>query len=131
MDGSIKLFDTVTSKCINTITKAHDGASVIGITFSKSCAYLLSTGLDSKGKLWDMSSGKVICEYIGATQKFDHAPMVFSYNEDYVIGTDCTSNSIVIWDSQTGEIMRKLKGFECLILRDAYRCNSYNCTKSH
>ena len=69
VDGSIKIYDTTTSKCINTIAKAHDGASVIGISYSKSSQYLLSTGLDSKGKLWDMTSGKVICKYEGALQK--------------------------------------------------------------
>ncbi|KAJ3304046.1 cleavage stimulation factor, 3' pre-RNA, subunit 1 [Kappamyces sp. JEL0829] len=118
LDGTIKIYDTVTSKCINTIAKAHDGASVVGITFSKSCAYLLSTGLDSKGKLWDMGSGKVLCTYEGALQKvvsladmqFDQAPMVFSHNEDYVIGVDAKTNSIIIWDSQTGDIFRKIKG---------------------
>lgn len=46
VDGSIKIFDAVTSKCINTIAKAHDGSSVIGIAWSKSSSYLLSTGLD-------------------------------------------------------------------------------------
>lgn len=69
VDGSIKIYDTVTSKCVNTISKAHGGSSVIGITYSKSCAYLLSTGLDSTGKLWDLTSGKVICVYKGALQK--------------------------------------------------------------
>ena len=92
LDGSIKIYETVSGKCINTIAKviihhpvvrsrldtlttltlcyqAHDGASVIGITYSKSSAYLLSTGLDSKGKLWDLSSGKMLCAYEGATQK--------------------------------------------------------------
>lgn len=69
VDGSIKIYDTVSGKCINTIAKAHDGASIIGITFSKSSVYLLSTGLDSKGKLWDMTTGKVICTYEGALQK--------------------------------------------------------------
>ena len=36
--------------------------------------------------------------------------MVFSNTEDYVIGTDAINHSIIIWDSQTGEIMRKMKG---------------------
>ena len=35
--------------------------------------------------------------------------MVFSNNEDYVIGTDAVNHTIVIWDSQTGEVMRKMK----------------------
>jgi cleavage stimulation factor subunit 1 len=41
----IKILDAVTSKCINTIAKAHDGASVIGIAWSSSSSYLLSTGI--------------------------------------------------------------------------------------
>ncbi len=72
IDGSIKLYDTVTSKCVNTISKAHDGASITGINYSKSCKYLLSTGLDSKGKLWDLSTGKVLQTYEGAVQKVDY-----------------------------------------------------------
>ncbi|KAI8892317.1 WD40-repeat-containing domain protein [Globomyces pollinis-pini] len=110
IDGSIKLYDTVTSRCVNTINNAHDGASIIGIQFSKSCAYLLSTGLDGKGKLWDMSSGNVLCTYEGALQRFDHAPMSFTYNEDFVVGTDASNHSICIWDSQTGEIVKRIRG---------------------
>lgn len=69
IDGSIKIYDTVNGKCVNTIQKAHGGASVIGIEYSKSSNYLLSTGLDSKAYLWDLSSGKVLVTYSGALQK--------------------------------------------------------------
>ncbi|KAJ3275340.1 hypothetical protein HDV01_000632 [Terramyces sp. JEL0728] len=94
IDGSIKIYDTVTGRCVNTISKAHDGASVIGIEFTKSNSYLLSTGLDGKGKLWDMGSGKVVSSYVGAAQKFDSAPMTFSYNEEYIIGSDSSNHTI-------------------------------------
>ena len=36
--------------------------------------------------------------------------MQFSSNEDYVIGTDSSSNGIVVWDSLSGEVMRRIKG---------------------
>jgi cleavage stimulation factor subunit 1 len=50
VDGSIKIYDAETSKCINTIAKAHDGASVIGIAWSSSSSYLLSTGISRRFK---------------------------------------------------------------------------------
>jgi cleavage stimulation factor subunit 1 len=110
IDGSIKIYDTVTGKCVNSINKAHGGASVIGLEYSQSSNYLLTTGLDSKGFLWDLGSGKVLCSYLGAVQKFDHAAMVFDYNEDFVIGTDGATQNIIFWDVNTGEIVRKVRG---------------------
>jgi cleavage stimulation factor subunit 1 len=103
IDGTVKLYDTVTGKCINTIQKAHGGASVTGIQFSKSSQYLLSTGLDSNGKLWDMNSGKLLCTYEGPQQVYDQAQMVFAFNEETIIGTDATNQSIVVWETQTGK----------------------------
>jgi cleavage stimulation factor subunit 1 len=102
IDGSVKLYDTVTGKCVNTIQKAHGGASVTGIQFSKSSQYLLSTGLDATGKLWDLNSGKLLCSYEGALQMFDQAQMVFSFNEETIVGTDASNQSIVVWDTQIG-----------------------------
>lgn len=34
-DGSIKLWDVVSGRCINTFSQAHDGAEVCSVTFSK------------------------------------------------------------------------------------------------
>ena len=107
-DGSIKLFDTVSSRCVNTISKAHGGFPVTSVVFSKSSKYLLSTGLDSIGKLWDMSTGKVLVSYKGASQKSIRANMAFTYNEDFVIGQDNSTSSISIWDSHTGLHLKNL-----------------------
>ncbi|KAJ3323161.1 cleavage stimulation factor, 3' pre-RNA, subunit 1 [Boothiomyces sp. JEL0866] len=98
IDGSIKIYDTVSGRCVNTISKAHDGASVIGIEFTKSNSYLLSTGLDGKGRLWDMGSGK-----------FDCAPMTFSYNEEYIIGSDSSNHTICVWNSRNGELCKRIR----------------------
>ena len=110
VDGSIKIYDTITGRCVNTIPKAHGGASVISVEYASNSTYLLSTGLDSKGILWDLSTGKALQTYLGAEQKFDHAPMVFTYNEDFVVGTDCSNDSIILWDFNTGEISRRIRG---------------------
>lgn len=34
-DGSIKLWDAVSNKCVNTFEKAHDGNQVCSVTFSR------------------------------------------------------------------------------------------------
>lgn len=34
-DGSIKLWDVVSGRCVNTFSQAHDGAEVCSVTFSK------------------------------------------------------------------------------------------------
>ena len=35
-DGSIKLWDGVSSKCVGTISQAHEGAQISSVTFSRS-----------------------------------------------------------------------------------------------
>lgn len=69
IDGTIKIYDGVSSRCLNTIDKAHNGSAVTGIEFSKSGKYLLSTGNDNMGVLWDLTSGQVIVKYSGGTQR--------------------------------------------------------------
>lgn len=34
-DGSIKLWDAVSNKCVNTFEKAHDGNQVCSVAFSR------------------------------------------------------------------------------------------------
>jgi len=34
-DGSIKLWDAVSNKCVNTFEKAHDGSQVCSVEFSR------------------------------------------------------------------------------------------------
>lgn len=34
-DGSIKLWDAVSNRCVNTFQKAHDGAEVCSVAFTK------------------------------------------------------------------------------------------------
>jgi cleavage stimulation factor subunit 1 len=59
-DGSIKLWDGVSGKCIKTIEHAHGHHEVSSVQFSKNGHYILSGGKDSTSKLWDISSGKLL-----------------------------------------------------------------------
>ncbi|KAI8926797.1 WD40-repeat-containing domain protein [Entophlyctis helioformis] len=102
VDGCIKLYDTVSGRCINTIAKAHGGMP--------SSRFLLSTGMDSIGRLWDLNSGKVIITYEGAKQTTDKASIVFTHTEDYVISTDEETNGFVIWNARTGAFLRRVSG---------------------
>eukprot|EP00842_Homolaphlyctis_polyrhiza_P004842 jgi/Hompol1/5359/HPOL_000404-RA len=107
LDGSIKFYDTITSRCVNTIPDAHGKKPVISIAFSKNSRYLLSMGMDSVGRLWDMLSGNVLVTYTGTTQLYQKASFVFSNNEDFVIGSDSHGGQMVFWDTRTGAMLRR------------------------
>lgn len=109
-DGSIKIYDGVSGKCVNTIEQAHGGASVSSVKFSRNSKYLLSNGKDSIGRLWDMSSGQVIQKYEGAVQKQASCNITFTYNEDFVLSSDETNNTIVCWDARTGKLLQRWTG---------------------
>ena len=64
-DGSIKLWDGVSNRCVTTFEKAHDGAEVCSAVFSKNSKYVLSSGKDSVVKLWEISTGRTLVKYTG------------------------------------------------------------------
>lgn len=64
-DGSIKLWDGVSNRCVSTFEKAHDGAEVCSAIFSKNSKYILSSGKDSVVKLWEISTGRTLVKYTG------------------------------------------------------------------
>ncbi|EPZ33716.1 WD40 repeat-like protein [Rozella allomycis CSF55] len=109
-DGSIRIWDGVNMRCERVIEGAHNGHEVCSVRISKNGKYLLSSGKDSEPKLWDLGSGKVIQKYIGATQNNFPIQVAFDYAEDFVLGGDEPSSSIFVWDTKTGEVVKKLSG---------------------
>ncbi|TPX38043.1 hypothetical protein SmJEL517_g00048 [Synchytrium microbalum] len=107
-DGSIKLYDAINGKCVNTLERAHGGASVSSIVFSKSGRYLLSSGQDSIGRLWDVTMGRPVCTYEGASQKNHSINITFNYNEDIVLSSDESALTVNIWDARTGTALKQL-----------------------
>lgn len=102
-DGSIKLWDGVSGRCINTFEAAHEGAEVCSVTFSKNGKYLLSSGKDSMVKLWELSTSRCLIAYTGAgtTGKQEHSTQaVFNHSEDYVLFPDEATTSLCSWNSR-------------------------------
>lgn len=102
-DGSIKLWDGVSGRCINTFDQAHDGAEVCSVVFSRNGKYLLSSGKDSLVKLWELSTSRCLIAYTGAgtTGKQEHnTQAVFNQTEDYVLFPDEATTSLCSWNSR-------------------------------
>ncbi|CAG8525452.1 19570_t:CDS:2 [Racocetra fulgida] len=110
LDGSIKIWDTVTGRCVTTIENAHDGASVSSVKFSKTGKFILSGGRDSVARLWEAISGRCILQYEGATHKNNTLETTFTYNEDYVLSSDEVNPTVVCWDSRTGLLLKRWGG---------------------
>lgn len=103
VDGSVKLWDGVSGRCINTFSQAHDGAEVCSVVFSKNGKYLLSSGKDSLVKLWELSTSRCLIAYTGAgtTGKQEHnTQAVFNHTEDYVLFPDEATTSLCSWNSR-------------------------------
>ncbi|XP_063231915.1 cleavage stimulation factor subunit 1 [Bacillus rossius redtenbacheri] len=103
VDGSIKVWDGVSNRCVNTFLKAHDGAEVCSVCFTRNGKYLLSSGKDSLVKLWELSTSRCLIAYTGAgtTGKQDHkAQAVFNHTEDYVLFPDEATTSLCAWNSR-------------------------------
>eukprot|EP01089_Gocevia_fonbrunei_P017813 TRINITY_DN5895_c0_g1_i2.p1 TRINITY_DN5895_c0_g1~~TRINITY_DN5895_c0_g1_i2.p1 ORF type:complete len:400 (+),score=79.99 TRINITY_DN5895_c0_g1_i2:169-1368(+) len=114
-DGSIKLWDTVSFKLINTIPNAHTGYEVSSVQFSHNGKYLLSGGKDSTVRLWELSTGHQLRAYTGCTQVKNRLQTIFNWNEDFVISSDEGSASSVVWDTRTGEQVQRLTGHNNII----------------
>lgn len=102
-DGSVKLWDGVSNRCVNTFTQAHDGQEVCSVQFTRNGKYLLSSGKDSLVKLWELSTSRCLIAYTGAgtTGKQEHrAQAVFNHTEDYVMFPDEATTSLCAWNSR-------------------------------
>lgn len=75
-DGSVKLWDGVSNRCVSTFEKAHDGAEVCSAIFSKNSKYILSSGKDSVVKLWEISTGRTLVKYTGTQNSLRYFVLV-------------------------------------------------------
>ncbi|KAL5238934.1 hypothetical protein ACI65C_006344 [Semiaphis heraclei] len=102
-DGSIKLWDAVSNKCVNTFEKAHDGSQVCSVMFTRNGKYILSSGKDSMVKLWELSTSRCLIAYTGAgtTGKQQHRTQaLFNHSEEYVMFPDEVTTALCAWNSR-------------------------------
>ncbi|KAI8319621.1 cleavage stimulation factor, 3 [Martensiomyces pterosporus] len=106
-DGTAKIWDGVSGKCIRTLDAAHGGRPVTAAVFSRNAKYVLSTGLDSRACLWEVASGRLVNAYEGAGLDAMSSQAVFSHDESFVMAPDDRSNMVVCWDARTGELLKR------------------------
>jgi len=104
VDGKIKIWDGVSSRCINTCQAAHDGTEVGSVMFTRNNKYILSSGKDSLVKLWELSTNRSLIAYTGAgatgKQEFT-TQATFNHSEEYVIYPDEATISLCCWEART------------------------------
>ncbi|ESO02995.1 hypothetical protein HELRODRAFT_80748 [Helobdella robusta] len=110
-DGTIKIWDGVSNRCINTFMRAHDGYQVCSVIFSRNSKYVLSSGKDSLVKLWELSTSRCLIAYTGAgvIGKQEHrSNTIFNHSEDFVLFPDEKTTSLCCWDSRSADRQRLL-----------------------
>ncbi|KAJ2775137.1 hypothetical protein IWQ56_000251 [Coemansia nantahalensis] len=104
-DGSVKIWDGASGRCVRTIDRAHDGRPATAAVLSPDARHVLTAGLDSCVRLWDASSGRVVQEYTGASMDAAGGPAAFSHDGAQVMAADAASNSVVAWDAASGQLL--------------------------
>ncbi|XP_062505276.1 cleavage stimulation factor subunit 1-like [Corticium candelabrum] len=102
-DGSVKLWDGVSNRCVNVFPNSHGTTEVSSVAFSKNSKYLLTCGKDSLANLWEISTGRIINSYKDAMQSHCRSQAVFNHTEDWVIMPDEKTSCVHSWDSRTAE----------------------------
>eukprot|EP01006_Ploeotia_vitrea_P036694 TRINITY_DN66045_c7_g10_i1.p1 TRINITY_DN66045_c7_g10~~TRINITY_DN66045_c7_g10_i1.p1 ORF type:complete len:512 (-),score=244.62 TRINITY_DN66045_c7_g10_i1:558-1904(-) len=109
-DGSFKIWDAVTFKCLHTVRQAHHGHSVSTVAFTSDQRYVLTSGKDSIVRLWDCNTGKQVQYYSGCKHHIVRPKAIFDLDESFVISGDEQTNSVIAWDIKTGQTVDRLKG---------------------
>ncbi|RNA37021.1 cleavage stimulation factor subunit 1 [Brachionus plicatilis] len=110
-DGSIKLWDSVSNRCINTFADAHGHQEVCSVQFSKNSKYLLSSGKDSVVRLWELSTARCLIAYTGAGsagKQEKRTQAIFNHTEDYIFYPDEKTTTLCCWDSRNAERQKLL-----------------------
>ena len=88
---------------MKTFEEAHSGAEVTSVQFSRNGKYVLSSGKDSVVKLWEVTSGNILNEYVGVTQHNHRTGVQFNHTEDLIIAPDEKGMAVGCWDARTAE----------------------------
>eukprot|EP01119_Soliformovum_irregulare_P016631 TRINITY_DN4853_c0_g1_i1.p1 TRINITY_DN4853_c0_g1~~TRINITY_DN4853_c0_g1_i1.p1 ORF type:complete len:446 (-),score=101.14 TRINITY_DN4853_c0_g1_i1:15-1352(-) len=115
-DGSIKLWDAVSHRVINTIQKAHNGAEPTSVQFSANQKYLLSGGKDATIRLWELTTGRQLQHIITGSHWKHRLQVAFTWNEDFILSSDENGYAGVVWDTRSGDLVQRLTGHTNVVL---------------
>ncbi|EDO32178.1 predicted protein [Nematostella vectensis] len=107
-DGSIKIWDGVSNRCVATFPKAHNGAEIFSVQFSFNSKYVISSGKDSLVYLWELATGRAVNMYTGSTMTNYRTQAIFNHTEDFILVADEKNSSISCWDTRTTEKLKAL-----------------------
>lgn len=60
------MWDGVSNRCVETFSRAHDGAEVCSARLTRNGKYVLTAGKDSCVKLWELAANRCLIAYTGA-----------------------------------------------------------------
>ncbi|KEH38060.1 cleavage stimulation factor 50 kDa subunit [Medicago truncatula] len=69
--------------------------------------FVLSCGKDSTIKLWEVGSGRLVKQYLGAIHTQLRCQAIFNATEEFILSIDELNNEVIIWDAMTTEIVAK------------------------
>jgi len=103
-DGVIQMWDSVSHRVVNRLPKAHSGASVATVRWSRNLHYLLSSGADGRCRLWDVRQGKeIFCMGFGP-RSCEFSTATFCSGEKYIASANSNTKlgDVSMFDTMTG-----------------------------
>jgi cleavage stimulation factor subunit 1 len=116
-DGSVKVWDAVSSRVTRTFARIHDGTSVNTAAISRNGAYILSSGNDSTVRVTDLRTGATLRKLIGGMSTTKGVRAVFwGASEEYVLCGSEDGSSILMWDIASASLLGRLNGHSGTVL---------------
>eukprot|EP00271_Cylindrocystis_brebissonii_P007884 TRINITY_DN2178_c0_g1_i1.p1 TRINITY_DN2178_c0_g1~~TRINITY_DN2178_c0_g1_i1.p1 ORF type:complete len:440 (-),score=58.31 TRINITY_DN2178_c0_g1_i1:39-1358(-) len=109
-DGAVRVWDGANAQCVRVIGGAHAGSEATSVAFTRDQRYVLSCGTDYVARLWEVSTGRQVKEYEGARRgsRVRRMQACFSADEGHVVSLDESTNTIVVWDALTAEVVASI-----------------------
>jgi cleavage stimulation factor subunit 1 len=105
LDGSFTLFDGATGRAVETVRRAHSNVAVTSICFSRSGLTLLTCGMDSVARLWDVRRLHSCVQHLGTPAKSENRlRAVFNAAESQVAVQDKSLFAVNCYDVYSGNV---------------------------
>lgn len=101
-DGTIKLWEVETKKCIATLKDHTD--QVHSVVFSPNGKFIISSGNDTAINLWDVKQGQLLKTF---PKRHDHWIWSVAWNPQYpLIASGSHDEILILWDTEGNEVSR-------------------------